>query len=207
MKKKFGQLMVAGAFVLAAAMPSPAPAEPRGGMAGGPSVTGGPSFHGQPGMRGMGGPGGMQMPGTSGPGAGPGMRGPQMHEMKGAGPRADHRMAMMGNSIFDGKVGPWQCEARLTDMRTHLANANAKSHHIDVLLTDPATKKPVDAGDGKGTVTVTGPDKKTEKFDLVAKDGRFGADVNLSKPGDYTFTTDIASGDKKGSTSFSYRVK
>lgn len=70
MKRKFGQLMAAGVFVLAAAIPSPAPAEPRGGM------TGGPSFQGQPRMTDWGGAGRMQMQGLSrGPGEGLGALG------------------------------------------------------------------------------------------------------------------------------------
>ncbi len=72
MKRKFGQLMAAGVFVLAAAIPSLAPAEPRGGMTRGPSLTGSPR------MTDWGGAGRMQMQapprnlgeGFSAPGAG-----------------------------------------------------------------------------------------------------------------------------------------
>lgn len=123
-------------------------------------------------------------------------------------------MMKMGDKVFGGKIGPWQGEARLMDMKAHMEKAKAsgmkmegamKSHHISVALTDPATKKPVT--DGKGTVTVVGPDKKAETTEFMVMEGHFGADVNLPKPGKYTFKTDIESGGKKGSAAFSYTVK
>lgn len=123
----------------------------------------------------------------------------------------------MGDRIFGGKIGPWQCEARLMDMKTHLEQAKAsgmkmegmtnRTHHVAIHLTDPGTKKPVVVTAGKGTVTVTGPDKKEEKYNCMVMEGHFGADVDLPKPGRYTFKTEIESDGKKGSTSFSYTVK
>jgi hypothetical protein len=80
-----------------------------------------------------------------------------------------------------------------------------KSHHIAFGLTDPETKKPVT--EGKGSVTVVGPDKKEEKTDFMAVEGHFGADVDLPKPGKYTFKVAIESGEKKGSATFSHMVK
>lgn len=158
-----------------------------------------------------------RMQGMNGPGVGPTLRGSEMKEMKGVSPMGNHGMATTGDKIFGGQVGPWQCEARLMDMKTHMEKANAsgmkmesvgrKSHHVAVYLTDPGTKQPVAVADAKGTVTVTGPDKNSEKCDFMVTDGHFGADVNLSKPGKYTFRTEIESGDKKGSAFFSYTVK
>ena len=133
-------------------------------------------------------------------------------EMKGMEGHGD--MMKMGDKVFDGKVGPWQGEARLMDMKAHMEKAKAsgmkmegamKSHHLSLGLTDPATKKAV--MEGKGTVTVTGPDKKAEKTDFMAMEGHFGADVNLPKPGKYTFKTEIESGGKKGAATFTHTVK
>lgn len=209
MKRKFGQLMAAGVFVLAAAIPSPSPAEPRGGTTGGPSLVGPLRMTD---LRGAG-----RMQGIGGPGVGPTLQGPETKGMKGVSPVENHGMALMGDKIFGGKVGPWQCEARLMNMKTHIEKVKAsgmkmegvgtKSHHVAVYLTDPGTKKPVAVTKGKGTVTVTGPDKNSEKSDFMVTEGHFGADVNLSKPGEYAFRTEIQSGDKKGSASFSYTVK
>lgn len=139
-----------------------------------------------------------------------------MPGMKMEGSKAGHAgMMKMGDKIFGGKVGPWQGEARLMDMKAHMEKAKAsgmkmegmamKSHHIAVELTDPRTKKPVT--EGNGTITVVGPDKKEEKSNFMVMEGHFGADVNLPKPGKYTFKTEIEAGGKKGSASFSHTVK
>ncbi len=123
-------------------------------------------------------------------------------------------MMKMGDKVFGGKVGPWNGEARLMDMKAHMEKAKAsgmkmegmmKSHHVSFGLTDPGTKKAVT--EGKGSVTVVGPDKKEEKTDFMAMEGHFGADVNLPKPGKYTFKVSIESGDKKGSATFTHTVK
>lgn len=124
-------------------------------------------------------------------------------------------MTKMGDKIFSGKIGPWTGEARLMDMKAHMEKAKAsgmkmegmvmKSHHIAFGLTDPKTKKPVT--EGKGSVTVVGPDKKEETTNFMAMEGHFGADVDLPKPGKYTFKTEIESGGKKGSATFSRTVK
>jgi hypothetical protein len=125
-----------------------------------------------------------------------------------------HGMMKMGDKIFGGKIGPWQGEARLMDMKAHMEKAKAsgmkvegvmKSHHVSFALTDPKTKKAVI--EGKGSVTVIGPGKKEEKSDLMAMEGHFGADVNLSKAGKYTFKVAIESGGRKGSATFSNTVK
>ena len=139
-----------------------------------------------------------------------------MPGMKMEGPKEGHGgMMKMGDKIFSGKVGPWQGEARLMDMKAHMEKAKAsgmkmegmtmKTHHVSFGLTDPKTKKPVT--EGKGSVTVIGPDKKEEKSDFMAMEGHFGADVNLPKPGKYTFNTEIESGGSKGAATFSYTVK
>lgn len=139
-----------------------------------------------------------------------------MPGMKMEGSKEGHAgMMKMGDKIFGGKIGPWQGEARLMDMKAHMEKAKAsgmkmegmamKSHHIALELTDPGTKKPVT--EGKGTITVVGPDKKEEKSNFTAMDGHFGTDVNLPKPGKYTFKTEIEAGGKKGSASFSHTVK
>lgn len=141
-----------------------------------------------------------------------------MPGMKMEGSKEGHAgMMKMGDKIFSGKIGPWQGEARLVDMKAHMEKAKdsgmkmegtmMKSHHVALQLSDPATKKPVAVSEGKGTVTVVGPDKKEETSNFMVVEGHFGADVTLPKPGKYTFKTEIESGGKKGSATFSYTVK
>jgi hypothetical protein len=132
-------------------------------------------------------------------------------KMEGHGKTGSHAMAMMGDKAFSGKIGPWNGDARIMDMKAHLEASGMKaqgampnSHHISLGLTD-AAKKPVTVG--KGTVTVTGPDKKTTTADFMVMQGHFGADVNLPKTGKYTFKARIESGGKEGSATFSYTLK
>ena len=151
-----------------------------------------------------GGTGGMQ---HGAPGDHGGMKMGDPGKMKPDG----HDMMKMGDKAFSGKIGPWTGDARVMDMKAHMAASGMKaqgampnSHHIALTLTD-AAKKPVT--EGKGTVTVTGPDKKEAKADIMVMRGHFGADVNLAAPGKYTFKTDIESGGKKGSATFPYTLK
>jgi len=141
-----------------------------------------------------------------------GMSGTKMEGQAGMPMKAGgHDMMQMGDKAFSGKIGPWEGTARIIDMKAHLEASGMKaqgampnSHHIAFTLTDEA-KKPVT--EGKGTVTVTGPDKKTATSDFTVMQGHFGADVNLPKPGKYTFKAEIESGRKKGSATFSYTLK
>ena len=123
-----------------------------------------------------------------------------------------HDMAKMGDKAFSGKIGPWKGDARIMDMKAHMeasgmkaAGAMPNSHHIAFDLSDAKTKAHVT--EGKGMVTVTGPDKKETKAEFMVMQGHFGADVNLPKPGKYTFKAEIESGGQKGSATFSYMLK
>jgi hypothetical protein len=132
-------------------------------------------------------------------------------KMEDHGKMGSHDMAKMGDKAFSGKIGPWKGDARIMDMKAHLEASGMKaqgampnSHHIALSLIDTA-KKPVT--EGKGTVTVTGPDKKTTTAEFMVMQGHFGTDVNLPKPGKYTFRTEIESGGQKGDATFSYSLK
>jgi hypothetical protein len=123
-----------------------------------------------------------------------------------------HDMMQMGDKVFSGKIGPWMGTAQIMDMKAHMEASGMKamgampnSHHIAFDLSDAKTKAHVT--EGKGTVTVTGPDKKTATYNFMVMQGHFGADVNLPAPGKYTFKTEIESGGKKGSATFSHTLK
>jgi len=137
-----------------------------------------------------------------------------MQGMHGEGKAEGHGAMKMGDKIFGGKAGPWTAEVRLVDMKAEMEKAKAsgmkmegamKSHHIEVFLTDPATKKPLEGV--TGTVMVMGPGKTMSKADLMAMAGHVGADVDLATPGNYTFKVAIASGGKTGTVSFSHTIK
>jgi hypothetical protein len=159
----------------------------------------------------------MALPGITAAAEQGGMGGMKMDDhggmkMEGHGQAVGHDM-MMGDKAFSGKVGPWHGEVRITDMKAQMEKAKAsgmkmegmmQTHHIAIMLTDTA-KKPVT--EGRGTVTVIGPDKQETKAAFMVMQGHFGADVNLPKPGKYTFRTEIESGGQKGNATFSYTVK
>jgi len=135
-----------------------------------------------------------------------------MPGMKSGGSMEGH--GKMGDKIFTGKVGPWNGEARLIDMKASIEKAKAsgikmegamKNHHFELFLTDPKTKTTVT--EGKGTLKVVGPDKKEAKSDIAAMAGHFGVDIDLPAPGKYTFKVAIESGGKKGSATFLHTVK
>ncbi len=159
--------------------------------------------------------------GEKGHGAMPGMSGGKTMEghgsmsgMHGESKMEGHGMMKMGDQVFEGKVGPWKAEARLVDMKAQMAKSKVSekmmakmkhTHHVMFSLEDPEAKKPVT--EGKGTVTVTGPDRKQVKYDLMGMQGHFGADITLDKPGKYGFSADIESGGNKGTASFHHTVK
>jgi len=123
-----------------------------------------------------------------------------------------HDMMQMGDKVFSGKIGPWMGTARIADMKAHMEASGMKamgampnSHHVAFDLSDAKTKAHVT--EGKGTVTVTGPDKKTATAEFMVMQGHFGADVNLPKSGKYTLKAEIESGGQKGNATFTYTVK
>ncbi|MGZ8461718.1 MAG: hypothetical protein ACXW4I_02585 [Candidatus Deferrimicrobiaceae bacterium] len=137
-----------------------------------------------------------------------------MSGMHGEGKTEGHDMMKMGDKIFAGRIGPWQAEARLVDMKDQMEKSKASekmqgmmknTHHVMFSLEDPVAKKPVT--EGKGAVTVTGPDKKEATYNLTGMEGHFGADITLDKPGKYEFAVEIDAGGKKGSGKFSHTLK
>jgi len=137
-----------------------------------------------------------------------------MSGMHGESKMEDHGMMKMGDKVFEGKIGAWKAEARLVDMKAQMAKSKVSekmmakmknTHHLSVSLTDPKSKKPVT--EGKGSVTVTAPDKNQVKYDLMGMQGHFGADITLDKPGKYEFSAEIESGGKKGTAAFPYTIK
>ncbi len=133
-------------------------------------------------------------------------------KMEGHGTPGGMDMMKMGDKAYAGKIGPWTGEARIMDMKASMEafgmkaqEAMMNSHHLSVLLTDP--KAQAQLSEGKGSVTVTGPDKGKATSGFTVMQGHFGADVNLPKPGKYTFDVEIESGGKKGKASFPYTIK
>src|SRR3972149_6873936 len=124
--------------------------------------------------------------------------------------------AWMGEKIFDGRTRPRHSEARLVDPKAQVEEARAAgkipgvasgAYHFVFYVAQPRPKTPILLQDGSGTVTVTGPDKKKVTKNLTRKDGHFGADIALNKPGEYRSTVDIEVGGTKGTSTFAHAVK
>ncbi len=137
-----------------------------------------------------------------------------MSGMHGEGKMEGHGMMKMGDKVFEGEIGPWQCEARLVDMKAQMAMMKGSdammakmknTHHIALSIEDPKTKDRI--AEGKGAITVTGPDGEQTRYDAMAMQGHFGADVNLPTPGEYTFMVEVESGGENGSATFHHMVK
>lgn len=132
-----------------------------------------------------------------------------------AGAQGNRSAAWMGEKVFDGKVGPWLGEARLIDPKAQVAEARSggrfvtmpATYHLAIALATPRPKTHILVTEGKGTVTVTGPDGKSETKQLVPMDGHFGADLVLEIPGEYRFALNFEFGTLKGSSGFTHAVR
>lgn len=115
-----------------------------------------------------------------------------------------NRFAVMaGEKIFDGRTGPWISEAILMDPKSQVEGTRHFAFYVARLL----PKTPIIIREGSGSVTVTGPDGKTVTKNLTRMDGHFGADIALSKPGEYRFTVDVEAGGAKGTTTFAHTIR
>lgn len=139
-------------------------------------------------------------------------QGMQGQGMQGQGTQGAHDMMKMGTRVYLGKVGQWNGEVRMVDMKAQMAasgmathGAMTNSHHIALALTDPKTKAQITKG--SGAVTVVGPDKSVKTYDITGMQGHFGADVNLPGPGKYRFNVKMESGGKDGAATFLYTLK
>jgi hypothetical protein len=136
----------------------------------------------------------------------------QEQGMQGHGMQGGADMMKMGTRVYSGKMGHWNSEARMIDMKAQMKAAGMQaqgamtnSHHIALALTDPKTKARVT--EGSGSVTVIGPDKSMTMYDITGMQGHFGADVNLPRPGKYTCNVKMESGGNTGTATFHYVVK
>jgi len=145
---------------------------------------------------------------------GQGMQGQGMQGqgMQGQGMQGTHGMMTMGTRIYQGRIGPWNGEVGMMDIRANMKAAGmtppagmTTTHHVSVALTDPQTKKRIT--EGKGTVTVIGPDKSMTTTDLMGMQGHFGADVKLPAPGKYRIKVSLEAGGKVGTEDITYEYK
>ncbi len=117
---------------------------------------------------------------------------------------AHKNMIIIGEQSVDGVKGM----AHLNDVRAAMAGMKMKeTHHMMLLLMDEASGKPIETG--TAAVKITDPSgKEGDAVRLVVMGGHFGADIELTNPGDYHFTvgTKLADG-KKRQFDFDFTLK
>lgn len=113
-------------------------------------------------------------------------------------------MIMVGDAVQDGV----KALVHLKDVKDAMVKMGMKeTHHFMVMFVDVATGQPVESG--VAAVKVKRADAKEEEtIKLMGMQGHFGADIELTGPGDYRFTigTKLAD-DKKRQFDFDFRLK
>ncbi len=113
-------------------------------------------------------------------------------------------MVMLGNSVQDGV----KAMAHLKDVKATMAKMDMDAtHHIMVMFADVNSGEPIESG--AAAVKIKGPDGEESKaINLIGMEGHFGADIELTEPGDYHFTvgTRLADGNKR-QFEFDYTLK
>ncbi|UFS69817.1 hypothetical protein LPW11_18245 [Geomonas sp. RF6] len=91
-------------------------------------------------------------------------------------------------------------------MKMEMPKGMKETHHIAAEFKDAKSGKPIT--EGTATVKVQGPDGSTQTKDLMAMQGHFGADFDLSKKGKYGVMSKFQLKDgKTRSSKFWYTAK
>lgn len=124
-----------------------------------------------------------------------------------------HDMMKMGNvaheEVVDGVKATFKVMSmaeKMKDMKMEMPKGMKETHHIAVSFKDAKTGKAITKGDVK--VKVQGPDKAEQTKDLMAMQGHFGADFDMSKKGKYGIMSKFKLPDgKMRSAKFWYTVQ
>ena len=126
--------------------------------------------------------------------------------------KMDHDMMSMGDVAHEEVVQGVKATFKVLSMKEHMKamkmempKGMKETHHIAVDFKDKSGK-PLTEGQVK--VKVLGPDKVEQTKDLMAMQGHFGADFDLSKKGKYGIMSKFQLKDgKTRSSKFWYTVK
>lgn len=124
-----------------------------------------------------------------------------------------HDMSKMGDVAHDEVVDGVKATFKVMGMAEHMKamkmempKGMKETHHIAVEFKDAKTGKPITSGEVK--IKVLGPDKSEQTKDLMAMQGHFGADFDLSKKGKYGVMAKFKVKDEKvRSSKFWYTAK
>jgi len=111
------------------------------------------------------------------------------------------------------EVNGYQLEYKFIDLKEKMAKMKdmdqpmegmTATHHLMVYIKN-SQGKTVEAD--KVGFLISGPDGKDQKGMAMGMSGGYGADINLSEPGDYTVKAKAMMGDEKLIDSFTYTLK
>jgi hypothetical protein len=111
--------------------------------------------------------------------------------------------------VVDGVKATFQITTMAEAMKAmgmEMPKGVKETHHLHVEFKDAKTGKAITQGEGK--VKVQGPEKSEQTKDLMAMQGHFGADLDLSRKGKYGVMAKVKLPDGKvRSSKFWYTVK
>ncbi len=120
------------------------------------------------------------------------------------GMKMDEDMIMVGDSVQDGV----KAMVHLKEVKDTMAKMGMKAtHHIMVMFVDQVTGQPVESGVAAVKMKRANA-KEEEAIKLMGMQGHFGADIELTGPGEYHFMigTKLADG-KKRQFDFDFTLK
>jgi len=121
----------------------------------------------------------------------------------------DHKGEVAHEEVVDGVKATFEImsmKEHMKAMKMEMPKEMKETHHIKVVFKDAKNGKALTEGDVK--VKVQGPDKSAQEKDLMAMEGHFGGDFDLSKKGKYGVMAKFKLKDGKvRSAKFWYTVK
>jgi hypothetical protein len=118
-------------------------------------------------------------------------------------PKIDQKSEVDGYQFEYEFINMMEKMKNMPDMNHQMENMTA-THHLMVFIKN-AQGETV-AADKVGFL-ITGPDGKEQKVMTMGMSGGYGADINLSHPGEYTIKTKAVMGEQNLMDSFAYTVK
>jgi hypothetical protein len=122
---------------------------------------------------------------------------------------ASHRGGAAHEEVVDGVKATFRITSIADEMRGKglaIPKGLKETHHLAAAFTDIAGKKAL--VNGLVAIRIQGPGQSGEPRELIAMDGHFGADLDLSRPGQYAIMCRFVLEDgKKRQAMFRYQVK
>jgi hypothetical protein len=116
-----------------------------------------------------------------------------------------------GNIIRETDIEGYRFSYHLIDLQAHMKNMEGMQHtmqktgtHHLMLYIQDAGGKTIDSA--QVGYLIIGPDGSEQKVMTMQMSGAYGADINLSKPGEYTIKCKAVVGEKKLFDEFKHKI-